>query len=35
MENFWIQANFAGFLWTGEMGGSRARVELSDFIGFL
>ena len=35
MENFWIQANLAGFLWTGEMGGDLSCVALSDFIGFL
>jgi len=35
MENFWIQANFAGFLWTEELGESRLCVGLLDFNGFL
>ena len=35
MKNFWIQANYNGLLWKGEMGESHMFVALSDFIGFL
>jgi hypothetical protein len=35
MKNFWLQADFAGFLWTEELGESRVCVGLLDFVGFL